>query len=94
MSSPNETIKQQQKEIERLRREISDLTQAGDRVYMLPHTLRKGVGDAWRGYDEKRERPDNVPKVDRATETPAGPSNQEVTEFLAGQAIKEALGQE
>ena len=83
------TIQDQAAEIERLRAEIENLKKAGEPIYLLPHTMRKGIGDAWMGYSPTRERPDNVPKVGKAPST-GGPSNADVVEYMAAQAIAEA----
>jgi len=90
-------IQQQAEEIERLRSELNDMTRGGEAVYPLPHTLRKGVGDLWRGSVAGRERPDNVPSSGNmgtaamgAITPTSGPTNQEILEALAGQAIADA----
>jgi Mg-chelatase subunit ChlD len=95
MATKNEIIIQEQTaEIERLRKELEQVKTSGEPVYPLPHTLRKGVGDLWRGNVRGRERPDNVPQVDGSvTPGASGPSNQDVVEFMAAQAIAEAQKQ-
>lgn len=90
MASQAEMMKLQQQEIERLRAELEKVKAGGEGVYVLPHTLRKGHGDIWRGYVEGRERPDNVPNVDTVPATATGgPSNQDIVEFMAAKAIAE-----
>jgi len=89
MMTKDETMREQAAEIERLRAELEQTKRSGEAVYPLPHTLRKGQGDLWRGNVRGRERPDNVPADDRVTPT-TGPTNQEVIEAMAARAIGEA----
>lgn len=80
-------IQEQAAEIERLRAEVEGLKTGSERLYVLPHPTRRGVGDLWRGYEEGRERPDNVVMAPEAVGRVRTPSEQEIVEALAARQV-------
>lgn len=77
-------IKRQTEEIERLKRELDNLRAGSEAMFVLPHPMRQGVGDVWRGYRESRVRPDNVTLLPSRNELP---TSQDAIEALAARAI-------